>query len=182
MVLDVGNTRVYPEKRGDGSCCRLETAIRKDNIAGLKVEVLIAGTLFVGELNEPVRGLKDPLKNVNQGIAFSKKPKAVKFDYKYSVGNQRVKSCFIVSIRRKGLIRQSFVSFFRNDGKIRMGTCLPPVLVAPVGFFTGTVSQWVNGAKFPVSYGDCTRLPEYDEKNNGLNSRNRRSLCQKFEK
>ena len=49
-----------------------------------------------------------------------------------------------------------------------MGMCLPPELVAPVGFFTGTVSQWVNGATFPVSYGDCTRLPEYDEKTMGL--------------
>jgi len=58
MVLDVGNNRVYPEKRGTGYCCRLETGIRKDNIAGLKVEVLIAGTLFVGDLIEPVRGFK----------------------------------------------------------------------------------------------------------------------------
>ena len=47
MVLDLGNTRVYPEKRGSGYCARLETGIRKDNIAGLKVEVLIAGTLLL---------------------------------------------------------------------------------------------------------------------------------------
>jgi len=31
MVLDIGNTRVFPEKRGNGYCCRLETGIRKDN-------------------------------------------------------------------------------------------------------------------------------------------------------
>ena len=40
MVFDLGNTRVFPEKRGNGCCCRMETTIRKDNIAGLKVEVL----------------------------------------------------------------------------------------------------------------------------------------------
>ncbi len=73
---------------------RLESRIRKDNIVGLKVEVLVAGTLFVGNLIEPVRGLKDPIKNVSQGVPFSLKPKAVKFDYKYSVGEQRVKATY----------------------------------------------------------------------------------------
>jgi hypothetical protein len=61
-----GNTRVIPEKRGDGYCARLETKIRKDNIAGFEVEVLLAGTLFLGETAEPVKGLKDPEKNANQ--------------------------------------------------------------------------------------------------------------------
>ncbi|HSH19168.1 MAG TPA: hypothetical protein VLA03_01870, partial [Draconibacterium sp.] len=36
MVLDIGNTRVFPEKRGDGYCARLETKIRKDNIVGVE--------------------------------------------------------------------------------------------------------------------------------------------------
>ncbi len=167
MVLDVANTRVYPEKRGDGSCCRLETAIRKDNIAGLKVEVLISGTLFVGELNEPVRGLKDPLKNVNQGIAFSKKPKAVKFDYKYSVGNQRVKAVYSVD-PTEGPDKAEFCFILQKRWEDQNGNVFATRIGGARRFFTGTVSQWVNGATFPVSYGDCTRLPEYDEKTMGL--------------
>lgn len=167
MVLDLGNTRVYPEKRGNDYCCRLETAIRKDNIAGLKVEVLIAGTLFVGELIEPVRGLKDPVKNVNQGIPFNKKPKAVKFDYKYRIGNQRVKAIYRID-PAEGPDKAEFCIILQKRWEDKNGNVFATRIGGARQFFTGTVSQWVNGATFPVSYGDFTRLPEYDSKTMGL--------------
>ncbi len=167
MVLDLGNTRVYPEKRDNGYCCRLETAIRKDNIAGLKVEVLIAGTLFVGELIEPVRGLKDPLKNVSQGIPFTKKPKAVKFDYKYQVGNQRVKAIYSVD-PAEGTDKAEFCIILQKRWEDKNGNVFATRIGGARQFFTGTVSQWINGATFPLSYGDVTHLPEYDVKTMGL--------------
>lgn len=167
MVLDLGNTRVFPEKRGDGYCCRLETAIRKDNIAGLKVEVLIAGTLFVGEMIEPVRGLKDPLKNVSQGIPFNLKPKAVKFDYKYHVGSNRVKAVYSVD-PAAGSDKAEFCIILQKRWEDKNGNVFATRIGGARQFFTGTVSQWVNGAAFPVTYGDITKLPHYDAKTMGL--------------
>lgn len=167
MVLDLGNTRVYPEKRGSGYCCRLETAIRKDNIAGLKVEVLIAGTLFVGELIEPVRGLKDPLKNVNQGIPFNKKPKAVKFDYKYNVGSRRVKAIYSID-PAEGNDKAEFCLILQKRWEDENGNVFATRIGGSRQFFTGTVNQWINDATFSVSYGDITRLPEFDAKTMGL--------------
>jgi len=167
MVLDLANTRVFPEKRGAGYCCRMETAIRKDNIAGLKVEVLIAGTLFVGDLIEPVRGLKDPLKNVSQGIPFTKKPKAVKFDYKYRVGNQRVKAIYSVD-PAEGTDKAEFCMILQKRWEDKNGNVFATRIGGARQFFTGTVSQWIKDATFQVSYGDVTRLPEYDAKTMGL--------------
>jgi len=167
MVLDLANTRVFPEKRGAGYCCRLVTGIRNDNIAGLKVEVLIAGTLFVGEMIEPVRGLKDPLKNVSQGIPFTKKPKAVKFDYKYHVGNKRVKAIYSVDPAEEP-DKAEFCMILQKRWEDKSGNVFATRIGGARQFFTGTVSQWINGATFPVSYGDVTRLPEYDAKTMGL--------------
>jgi len=167
MVLDLGNTRVFPEKRDNGYCCRLETAIRKDNIAGLKVEVLISGTLFVGDMIEPVRSLKDPLKNVNQGIPFNRKPKAVKFDYKYTVGKQRVKAIYSVD-PAEGTDKSEFCLILQKRWEDKNGNVFATRIGGARQFFTGTASQWINGATFPVSYGDITRLPEYDAKTMGL--------------
>ena len=167
MVLDLGNTRVYPEKRNNGYCCRLETAIRKDNIAGLKVEVLIAGTLFVGEMIEPVRGLKDPLKNVSQGIPFTKRPKAVKFDYKYRIETQRVKAIYSVD-PADGTDKAEFCVILQKRWEDKNGNVFATRIGGARQFFTGTVSQWVNGATFPISYGDVTRLPGYDAQTMGL--------------
>jgi hypothetical protein len=167
MILDVGNTRVYPEKRDAGYCCRLETAIRKDNIAGLKVEVLIAGTLFLGELIEPVRGLKDPIKNVNHGIPFSKKPKAIKFDYKYHVGNHLVEAIYSVA-PTDGTDKAEFCMILQKRWEDKNGNVFATRIGGARQFFTGTVSQWVNGAIFPVFYGDITGLPEYNSQTMGL--------------
>ena len=167
MVLDLGNTRVYPEKRGEGYCCRLETAIRKDNIAGLKVEVLIAGTLLVGDMLEPVRGLKDPLKNINQGIPFNRKPQAVKFDYKYHIGNKCVKAIYGID-PIEGADKAEFCLILQKRWEDENGNVFATRIGGARQFFTGTVSQWVNGATFPVTYGDFTRLPQYDAKTMGL--------------
>jgi len=167
MVLDIGNTRVFPEKRGDGYCCRLETAIRKDNIVGLKLEVLIAGTLFLGEINEPVKGVKDPIKNVNQGVPFDKKPKAVKFDYKYKVGEKRVNAVYNAK-DVEGPDKAEFAVILQKRWEDKDGNVFATRIGGARQFFTGNVNDWINGATFPVTYGDPTNLPQYDEKTMGL--------------
>ena len=167
MVLDIGNTRVFPEKRGNGYCCRLETKIRKDNIVGMKVEVLIAGTLFVGEMIEPVKGVKDPLKNVNQGVPFNKKPKAVKFDYKYKVGEKRVNAIYNVK-PVSGTDKADFALILQKRWEDKDGNVFATRIGGARQFFTGALSNWVNGALFPVTYGDPTHFPQYDEKTMGL--------------
>jgi len=167
MVLDVGNTRVSPEKRGDGYCARLETKIRKDNIAGFEVEVLLAGTLFLGETAEPVKGLKDPEKNASQGIPFTGMPKAVKFDYKYHVGKNRVVATTNVK-PVAGEDRTDFAIILQKRWEDKDGNVFATRIGGNRQFFTGTVNQWVNGTTFPVYYGDATTLPQYDSKTMGL--------------
>jgi len=147
--------------------CSLGTAIRKANIAGLKVEVLIAGTLFVGDMIEPVKGLKDPLKNVNQGVPFTGKPKAVKFDYKYKVGNQRVKAVYSID-PADGPDKAEFCLILQKRWEDKNGNVFATRIGGARQFFTGSVNQWINDATFPVSYGDVTHLPEYDAKTMGL--------------
>lgn len=167
MILDVGNTRVLPEKRGDGYCARLETKIRKDNIAGFKIDVLLAGTLFLGEVVEPVKGMKDPEKNASQGIPFTGMPKAVKFDYKYHVGKNRVTATNNIK-PATGEDKADFSIILQKRWEDKDGNVFAIRIGGNRQFFTGTVDQWVNGATFPVFYGDATSLPQYDPKTMGL--------------
>ncbi len=166
MILDVGNSRVLPEKHEKGYCARLETKIRKDNILGLKLEVLIAGTLFLGEKIEPVKGLKDPIKNVSQGIPFDKKPKAVKFDYKYHIGEKRVEATY----NRKevdGEDKAEFCVILQKRWEDEAGNVFATRIGGIRKFFTGEQSEWISN-EFPVFYGDPTHLPEYNPKTMGL--------------
>lgn len=167
MLLDVGNTRVFPEKRGNGYCARLETKIRKDNIAGIKLDVLLAGTIFLGEKIEPVKGVKDPVKNVSQGIPFDQKPRAVKFDYKYHLGKTRVEAVY-----RKEIIagedKADFSVILQKRWEDKNGNVFAERIGGTRHFFTGEQKEWINGAEFQIYYGDATHLPQYDPKTMGL--------------
>jgi hypothetical protein len=45
------------------------------NLIGLKLKVLVAGTLFLGGVTEPVKSLKDPVRNPQPWRAFYRKTK-----------------------------------------------------------------------------------------------------------
>ena len=54
------NTSVYPEKRGNGQCARLETHIESVKVLGLvNITVLASGSMFLGDMKEPITGTKD---------------------------------------------------------------------------------------------------------------------------
>ena len=76
------NNSVYRDKHGSGYCAKLETHIEKVRVLGLmNMKVLAAGSLFLGDMKEPITGTKDGPKAMNNGIHFTKRPKALKFDY-----------------------------------------------------------------------------------------------------
>ena len=80
------NNSVYRDRHGSGYCAKLETHIEKVRVLGLmNMKVLAAGSLFLGDMKEPITGTKDGPKAMNNGIRFTKKPKAIKFDYKVKV-------------------------------------------------------------------------------------------------
>ena len=54
------NTSVFPEKRGDGYCARLDTRMESVKVLGLvNITVLAAGSIFTGSVHEPIKGTKD---------------------------------------------------------------------------------------------------------------------------
>ena len=73
------NTSVYPERRETGGyCARLETHIESVKVLGLvNITVLASGSMFLGDMKEPITGTKDGEKAVNPGGPFTKRPKAV---------------------------------------------------------------------------------------------------------
>lgn len=72
------NTSVFPEKRGDGMCARMETRYESVKVFGLvDIEVIAAGSVFLGTVHEPIKGTKNPQAMLQSGVPFSKKPESV---------------------------------------------------------------------------------------------------------
>ncbi len=158
------NTSVFPEKRGDGYCARLETRMEKVKVLGLiNMEVLAAGSIFLGSVHEPIKGTKNPQKMLNSGIPFSKKPTGVQFDYKVQMSTRanRIKATGFGSKEEISGRDYHEVNLFLQkrwedaDGNIyakRVGTMV-------VRFDKDC--DWQNGARFEIMYGDISHDPAF---------------------
>ena len=83
------NTSVYPEQRGNGYCARLETHIESVKVLGMvNITVLASGSMFLGDMKEPITGTKDGEKALNSGLPFTFRPKAVRYDYKVQMSGE----------------------------------------------------------------------------------------------
>ena len=83
------NTSVFPEKRGEGYCARLDTRMESVKVLGLvNITVLAAGSIFTGTVHEPIKGTKNPQKMLQCGVPFTKKPVALQFDYKVKMSDR----------------------------------------------------------------------------------------------
>lgn len=167
------NTSVFPEKRGDGYCARLETRMEKVKVLGLiNMEVLAAGSIFLGNVHEPIKGTKNPQKMLNSGIPFTKKPKALMFDYKVQMSPRlnRIKSTgFGGKDEIPGRDLHEVNLFLQRRWEDANGNIFAERIGTMVVRFSEDC-DWQNGATFTILYGDITHDPAYDESMMGLNS------------
>ena len=152
------NVSVYPDKHQGGQCAKLSTHIVSAKAIGvINISVLATGSMFLGTLLEPITGSSNPMSKMSLGIPFTKKPKAVKFDYKFnSPGTER--------IRETGFSKRQKVSG-KDMGQV---TCLLQkrwedadgnIHALRVGTMRHMFSQntdWKEGQSFTIHYGDIT--------------------------
>ena len=68
------------------------------------IEVIAAGSVFLGTVHEPIKGTKNPQAMLQSGVPFSKKPKALRFDYKVKAAPEKNR------VRSTGFSRKSTVA------------------------------------------------------------------------
>lgn len=158
-----GSVTVYPEKRDKGFAARLETRIERVKVLGVvNINVLASGTIFLGEMIEPITDTKNPQSKLVTGIPFTKKPKAMQYDYKVTTGGP--------SRRVNGMGKGSEVN--RNDMaeiqillQKRWEDSNGNVHAKRVGTgwerFDKSVKTWQNKHRLNVNYGDISKEKFY---------------------
>lgn len=156
------NSSVYKDSHKGGSCAKLVTHIETCKAIGIvNIKVLAAGSLFTGQLFEPVTGTSNPMSKMSFGIPFTKRPKAIKFDYKVQLTNDanRIRETGFSKVKEiAGKDYPDFVCLLQkrwedSDGNIhalRIGTAVHR-------FKTST--DWKEGQQFTINYGDITDKP-----------------------
>lgn len=160
-----GSNAVFPESRGNGDiAAKLTTMYDSVKVLGMiNIEVLVGGSVFLGEMIEPVKSTKSPYSKINMGIAFTKRPAYLQFDYKVNAPDVDTRVYCSGFGKKKTLAGRDSSEVFiilqrrweDEDGNIyakRVGT-------GRERFHKTT--GWVNGHRLPVFYGDITDRPDY---------------------
>jgi hypothetical protein len=159
------NNTVYPEKRGDGYCARIETHVENVKALGVvNMDVTCQGALLVGSLPEPIRDTKSPMSKVFYGLPFNGRPRALQLDYKADVGNETIRGTGFSKLKPMGypdyaqivvILQKRWEDADGNVHALRVGTGIERI--------TRDVPEWVNGHKVIVHYGDITAEPYFKE-------------------
>ncbi|MBQ6155316.1 MAG: PCMD domain-containing protein [Bacteroidales bacterium] len=157
---------VTPERRGNGYCCRLETTLQTVKAVGIDLKALATGSIFTGRLLDPVtlEGVKVPMKAIDMGIPFTKRPTALMLDYKAVIqqGKSMVRATGSTKVTTvQGQDAGEIILFLQHrwedaDGNIyayRVGTASEHI--------TQSIPKWQNSHRLPIRYGDITRSPNY---------------------
>ena len=161
-VVKTNNT-VFPEKRGDGYCARIETHIEEVKALGIvNMDVTCQGALLVGVLPEPITTTSDPMAKVFYGLPFNGRPKALKLDYKADVGHEVIRGTGFSKLKPMGyndyaeitvMLQKRWEDEDGNVHALRVGTGLERIMEDAV--------EWQNGHEVRIHYGDITGEPYY---------------------
>lgn len=161
------NTSVYREKRGDGYCARLETHIEKCVVLGVvNIKVLAAGSVWLGSVLEPITSTSNPMGKLSAGVPFTKRPKALEFDYKVKLSGQpdRIRETGFSRVKKvEGMDMPDVICVLQKRWEDAEGNIYAKRVGTLVHRFDKTTSGWVNGASFAIHYGDITHQPFYKD-------------------
>ena len=169
------NNSVYRDKRDNGYCARLETHIESVKVLGMvNITVLAAGSIYLGDMLEPITGTKNAEKNMNWGVPFTQRPKAVRYDYKVKMSGEKDR-IRLTGFSKKGQVAGQdcaiTVFFLQKRMEDAEGNITAKRVGTMVMKYDKDSDGWVNGATYEVLYGDITKHPSYDHETMGLRER-----------
>ena len=157
-IVKASNT-VSPASRNGDRCAKLEAKMEEVKVLGIvNMDVMVAGSIFLGQVYEPISSTKGPFSKMEMGMPYTKRPVALVYDFQVDMpaGDCRTKSTgFSPKKTLKGrdnaevyvLLQQRWED---SDGKLyarRVGTGRER--------YASSVA-WTKGHQLKIHYGDIT--------------------------
>ena len=156
MGVEKVSVSVTPEKRGNGTCCRMESTLEIVSAIGINFKALATGSIYTGKMVDVIsaKQTSDPNSAIDMGIPFTGRPTALILDYKalikdekavYAPAKTQVKE---VEGRDAGIITLYLQHRWEENGHVyayRVGTVQKKI--------TQSTDDWKNDFRIPVIYG-----------------------------
>lgn len=158
------STNVTPVKGQTGKCAKLETKYASCKVAGVNIKVLAAGSLYLGEMVEPIKGVGDPYANMDWGVPFTKRPKAFVMDYKALIQNSGVltKGTTIRNTTFAGYDPSEVVVILQNRWEDANGNIHAKRVGTAICHIDESTNGWKTNFTLPIIYGDRSVYPDYE--------------------
>lgn len=159
------NLSVYKEARpGHGYCAKLYTHIEECKVLKVvNIKVLAAGSVFLGQTLEPITSASNPMAKLNYGLRFTKRPKAICFDYavKLAASNSRIRQNGVGGPSKvAGKDMADCVVFLQKRWEDANGNIYAKRVGTMVHRFSSNTG-WKNNQQFPIRYGNITKQSYY---------------------
>lgn len=150
-------------RSGHDLCAKLMSKLEHVKVIGLiNMDVMVAGSMFLGQMIEPISSTKNPYSKMDMGIAYTKRPKNLVLDYKVDMPDTNIRTKATGFSSQKTLQGHDdavvFIMLQRRWEDANGNLHAKRVGTGGEKFTKG--SKWVNGHKIPIVYGDASNHPE----------------------
>lgn len=162
--IEKGSCSVTPATIGGNTVCKMSSLMEHVKVLGvINMDVMVAGSIFLGRVFEPITSTKGPFGKIEMGIPYTKRPAALVFDYKVDMPatNTRVKSSglgakktlqgrdnaevYVILQKRWEDAKGNIYAARVGTGRERYGKSIP----------------WTKGHQIKIQYGDISKKPGF---------------------
>ncbi|MDE6288169.1 MAG: PCMD domain-containing protein [Muribaculaceae bacterium] len=159
---------VFPDTRPEGGrCAKLTTLLEECKALGIvNIKVMVAGSMFLGRMLEPLTSTNDPYSKMEMGVPFTKRPDALCFDYSLLIpeGNKRIYSSGFSKQRTlEGHDNAEVIILLQRRWEDAEGNIYAKRVGTGCEILDKNTSGWVNHHHLPVHYGDITSEAYYNK-------------------
>lgn len=162
-IVKASNT-VSPAVHNGNKCAKLEAKMEEVKVLGIvNMDVMVAGTVFLGQIYEPITSPNGPFSKMEMGIPYTKRPSALVFDYKVDMPdvNSRIKATGLSSQKTlQGRDNAEVYVLLQKRWEDEKGN----IHAQRVGTGRERYSKsipWTTNHVLPIHYGDITGKPFY---------------------
>lgn len=159
-----GVDAVKPTMAGGSRAARLEAKMEHLKVLGIvNMDVIVQGTIFLGEMVEPISSTKTPFSKMAMGMPYTKRPKALVYDFSVEMPNvnTRVRASGLGSVKTlQGRDNAEIYVLLQRRWEDEKGN----IYAKRVGTGRERYSKsipWTRKHELPIQYGDITKSPGY---------------------
>lgn len=161
-----GSGTVSPFNRNGNKCARMEAKMEHVKVLGIiNMDVMVAGTIFLGHIYEPITSPKGPFSKMEMGVPFTKRPKALVYDFKVDMPNvnTRIKSTgFSPKKTLQGRDNAEVYVLLQKRWEDKNGNIYAQRVGTGRERYDKSV-PWTKGHVLEIKYGDISKKPGFKQ-------------------